>query len=200
MRPGPSTQAVDSVRHAGTRTRQKLNTASAKINTCTAALSSPSFFSSPPVAATTSPARPPTFRATSAPSPSPSSSPAPSNTARKMCSLTPSSTSSTPAPATKSSTPRQARTPPCRAPSSPSPSRPLTYDSSSGATSSYLITVQAKITLTGSDGKLLYTNDRFLFRDQFQSTQDLSAFIQEDGPRRQTPRPRLRPGHGQRPA
>ncbi len=59
---------------------------------------------------------------------------------------------------------------------------PLTYDSSSGATSSYLITVQAKITLTGSDGKLLYTNDRFLFRDQFQSTQDLSAFIQEDGP------------------
>ncbi len=59
---------------------------------------------------------------------------------------------------------------------------PLTYDSSSGATSSYLITVQAKITLTTRDGKLLYTNDRFLFRDQFQSTQDLSAFIQEDGP------------------
>ncbi len=59
---------------------------------------------------------------------------------------------------------------------------PLTYDSSSGATSSYLITVQARITLTARDGKLLYTNDRFLFRDQFQSTQDLSAFIQEDGP------------------
>lgn len=59
---------------------------------------------------------------------------------------------------------------------------PLTYDSSSGATSSYLITVQAKVTLTTRDGKLLYTNDRFLFRDQFQSTQDLSAFIQEDGP------------------
>lgn len=59
---------------------------------------------------------------------------------------------------------------------------PLTYDSSSGATSSYLITVQAKIVLTGSDGKVLYTNDKFLFRDQFQSTQDLSAFIQEDSP------------------
>lgn len=59
---------------------------------------------------------------------------------------------------------------------------PLTYDSSSGATSSYLITVQAKIVLTGRDGTVLYSNDRFLFRDQFQSTQDLSAFIQEDGP------------------
>ena len=59
---------------------------------------------------------------------------------------------------------------------------PLTYDSASGATSSYLITVQAKIVLTASDGRVLYANDRFLFRDQFQSTQDLSAFIQEGGP------------------
>ena len=59
---------------------------------------------------------------------------------------------------------------------------PLTYDSASGATSSYLITVQAKIVLTARDGRVLYSNDRFLFRDQFQSTQDLSAFIQEDGP------------------
>lgn len=59
---------------------------------------------------------------------------------------------------------------------------PLTYDASSGATSSYLITVQAKVVLTGRDGRVLYSNDRFLFRDQFQSTQDLSAFIQEDGP------------------
>ena len=59
---------------------------------------------------------------------------------------------------------------------------PLTYDSASGATSSYLITVQAKIVLSTHDGRVLYSNDRFLFRDQFQSTQDLSAFIQEDGP------------------
>lgn len=59
---------------------------------------------------------------------------------------------------------------------------PLTYDSSSGATSSYLITVQAKVVLTAQDGRILYSNDRFLFRDQFQSTQDISAFIQEDGP------------------
>lgn len=59
---------------------------------------------------------------------------------------------------------------------------PLTYDAASGASSSYLITVQAQIALVGRDGHVLYRNDRFLFREQFQSTQDLSAFIQEDGP------------------
>ena len=59
---------------------------------------------------------------------------------------------------------------------------PLTYDAQSGATSSYLVTVQAKVVLTDRDGHVLYQNDRFLFRDQFQSTQDLSAFIQEGGP------------------
>ena len=59
---------------------------------------------------------------------------------------------------------------------------PLTYDAASGASSSYLITVQAQIALVGRDGRTLYSNDRFLFREQFQSTQDLSAFIQEDGP------------------
>ncbi|GAA3747578.1 LPS assembly lipoprotein LptE [Terriglobus aquaticus] len=59
---------------------------------------------------------------------------------------------------------------------------PLTYDAASGATSSYLVTVQAQMTLVGGDGHVLYSNDKFLFREQFQSTQDLSAFIQEDSP------------------
>ena len=59
---------------------------------------------------------------------------------------------------------------------------PLTYDAQSGASSSYLVTVQAKVVLTSRDGRVLYQNDRFLFRDQFQSTQDLGAFIQEDAP------------------
>lgn len=59
---------------------------------------------------------------------------------------------------------------------------PLTYDSSSGQTSSYLITLTARVTLTGADGKLLYSNSKFSFRQQYQSTQDLGAFIQEDTP------------------
>jgi len=59
---------------------------------------------------------------------------------------------------------------------------PLTYDSSSGQTSSYLITITAKVVLTASDGRVLYQNDALPFREQYQSTQDLSGFIQEDSP------------------
>jgi outer membrane lipopolysaccharide assembly protein LptE/RlpB len=59
---------------------------------------------------------------------------------------------------------------------------PLTYDSSSGQTSSYLITITARVVLTGADGKVLYQNDALAYRDQYQSTQDLSGFIQEDSP------------------
>ena len=58
---------------------------------------------------------------------------------------------------------------------------PLTYDSTSGETSSYLITITAKVILTAHDGHVLYRNDSILYREQFQSTQDLSGFIQEDG-------------------
>ena len=61
-------------------------------------------------------------------------------------------------------------------------SAPLTYDSSSGQTSSYLITITAKVVLTARDGRVLYQNDALPFREQYQSTQDISAFIQEDGP------------------
>ena len=61
-------------------------------------------------------------------------------------------------------------------------SSPLTYDSSSGQTSSYLITITARVVLTAHDGHVLYQNNALLFREQYQSTQDLTSFIQEDGP------------------
>lgn len=57
---------------------------------------------------------------------------------------------------------------------------PLTYDASSGQTSSYLITITASVQLVGRDGRVLYRNDAFPWREQFQSTQDLSGFVQED--------------------
>jgi outer membrane lipopolysaccharide assembly protein LptE/RlpB len=57
---------------------------------------------------------------------------------------------------------------------------PLTYDASSGQTSSYLITVTASVQLVARDGRVLYRNDAFPWREQFQSTQDLSGFVQED--------------------
>jgi len=59
---------------------------------------------------------------------------------------------------------------------------PLTYDSSSGQTSSYLITITARVTLTDRNGRVLYQNDSLPFREQYQSTQDLTQFIQEDSP------------------
>ena len=39
----------------------------------------------------------------------------------------------------------------------------------------------AKVSLTAHDGRVLYRNDSILYREQYQSTQDLSGFIQEDG-------------------
>jgi hypothetical protein len=58
---------------------------------------------------------------------------------------------------------------------------PLTYDPSSGQTSSYLVTISAQVVMTAHDGTVLYRNDAFAWREQYQSTQDLSGFVQEDG-------------------
>ena len=59
---------------------------------------------------------------------------------------------------------------------------PLTYNSQTGQSSSYLITVTASVMLTDAAGKVLYKNDHFLFRQQYQETADLASFIQEDRP------------------
>jgi outer membrane lipopolysaccharide assembly protein LptE/RlpB len=57
---------------------------------------------------------------------------------------------------------------------------PLTYDATSGQSSSYLVTITAKVLLTSHDGQVLYRNDALTFHEQYQSTQDLNGFIQED--------------------
>jgi len=57
---------------------------------------------------------------------------------------------------------------------------PLTYDATSGESSSYLVTITAKVLLTAHDGHVLYRNDTITFHEQYQSTQDLNGFIQED--------------------
>ena len=59
---------------------------------------------------------------------------------------------------------------------------PLTYDATTGQTSSYLVAITAKVVLTAHDGRVLYQNDSITFREQYQSTQDLTGFIQEDSP------------------
>jgi outer membrane lipopolysaccharide assembly protein LptE/RlpB len=59
---------------------------------------------------------------------------------------------------------------------------PLTYDANSSQSSSYLVAVTARVILTSHDGTVLYRNDAITFREQYQSTQDLSSFIQEGSP------------------
>ena len=57
---------------------------------------------------------------------------------------------------------------------------PLTYNASTQQSSSFLITIEAAVTLNDRDGKVLYQNNNYVYREQYQSTTDLATFIQED--------------------
>jgi len=57
---------------------------------------------------------------------------------------------------------------------------PLTYNSQTGQSSSFLVTIRARVILTDRNHKILYQNSSYLFRQQYETTQDLVSFIQED--------------------
>jgi len=57
---------------------------------------------------------------------------------------------------------------------------PLTYNASTQESSSFLLTMVVSVTLTGRDGKVLYENKNYVFRQQYQSTTDLPTFLQEN--------------------
>jgi outer membrane lipopolysaccharide assembly protein LptE/RlpB len=57
---------------------------------------------------------------------------------------------------------------------------PLTYNSSTQQSSSFLITLVVSVTLNGRDGKVLYENKNYVYRQQYQSTTDLPTFLQEN--------------------
>ena len=57
---------------------------------------------------------------------------------------------------------------------------PLTYNASTEQSSSFLITIEASVTLNGRDGKVLYENKNYVYREQYQSTTNLPTFLQED--------------------
>ncbi len=57
---------------------------------------------------------------------------------------------------------------------------PLTYNLATQQSSSFLITIVASVTLTAHDGKVLYQNKNYVFREQYQASTDLPTFIQED--------------------
>jgi outer membrane lipopolysaccharide assembly protein LptE/RlpB len=57
---------------------------------------------------------------------------------------------------------------------------PLTYNAATQQSSSFVITIVASVTLTAHDGRVLYENKNYVYREQYQSTTDLPTFIQED--------------------
>lgn len=59
---------------------------------------------------------------------------------------------------------------------------PLTYDTATGRAASVLVVVSMKVTLTDRGGKVLYQNPSYLFREQYEVSQDLSSFFEEDSP------------------
>jgi outer membrane lipopolysaccharide assembly protein LptE/RlpB len=59
-------------------------------------------------------------------------------------------------------------------------SAPLTYNTTTQQSSSYLLTLVVSVTLKDRDGHVLYENKNYTYREQYQTTRDLPTFIQED--------------------
>lgn len=57
---------------------------------------------------------------------------------------------------------------------------PLTYNASTQQSTSFVITMVVSVTLTGRDGKVLYENKNYVYRQQYQSTADLPTFFEEN--------------------
>jgi outer membrane lipopolysaccharide assembly protein LptE/RlpB len=56
---------------------------------------------------------------------------------------------------------------------------PLTYNTSTQQSSSFLVTVVVSVQLTARDGHVLYENKNYVFRQQYQSTTDLPVYFDE---------------------
>ena len=58
----------------------------------------------------------------------------------------------------------------------------LTYNSTTGQAASVLVVVSMAVSLTDRQGKVLYQNPSYLFREQYEVSQDLASFFEEDSP------------------
>lgn len=54
---------------------------------------------------------------------------------------------------------------------------PVTYDSQTGRASTGLVTVNMRVVLTARDGRVLYENQNYTFREQYQVSRELSSFF-----------------------
>jgi outer membrane lipopolysaccharide assembly protein LptE/RlpB len=59
---------------------------------------------------------------------------------------------------------------------------PLAYDSKTGRAASVMVTVSMKVSLTDREGKVLFENPAYLFREQYEVSTELASFFEEDTP------------------
>jgi outer membrane lipopolysaccharide assembly protein LptE/RlpB len=59
---------------------------------------------------------------------------------------------------------------------------PLTFDSQTGRASTALVTVTVRVSLVDRGGKVLFDNQHWTFREQYQVSRELSSFFEEDAP------------------
>ena len=59
---------------------------------------------------------------------------------------------------------------------------PLTYDSRTGRAASVMVVISMNVSLLDKQGKVLYQNPSYLFREQYEVSRDLNSFFEEDSP------------------
>ena len=59
---------------------------------------------------------------------------------------------------------------------------PLTYDPTTGRTASSIFVLGLSAVLKGKDGKVLWSNPNFLYREQYEESIDARTFFEEAGP------------------
>jgi hypothetical protein len=60
---------------------------------------------------------------------------------------------------------------------------PLLFDTATGRATTMLVTVKCEVTLTQSDTqKVLYHNDNFVFRNEYEISTDVKSFFEEQDP------------------
>jgi outer membrane lipopolysaccharide assembly protein LptE/RlpB len=59
---------------------------------------------------------------------------------------------------------------------------PITFDSQTGRASTALVTVNMSVRVVGRDGKVLFENPGYIFREQYQVSRELSSFFEEQSP------------------
>jgi len=59
---------------------------------------------------------------------------------------------------------------------------PLTYDAQNGRISSAVVIITAKVTLTDRNGRVLFENLNYTFREQYQVSTEINSFFAEEAP------------------